>query len=126
MSRATKLISVIVAVWAGLFIFSIIASTGVEGPRNIDTGFRRLDVLARYQIMAFGVAVVAAIAGFLWRKEGKRVVMIGAAPLALTLVLIGGLVVASFVLNQTRPAYAPAVPNKPTAPAAGLPATEGG
>lgn len=120
MSRTTKLISVIVAIWAALFVGSYIASTGIEGPRNLDTGFRRLDVLARYQIMAFAVAVIAAIAGFLWRKESKRVLMIGLAPLAITLLLIGGLVVASIVLSNARPPYEPMTPTKPTAPAADL------
>ena len=89
-----RLTYALILIWVALIVASYLLSTRIEGPRNLDTGFRRLDVLARYQFFAFGVAILAAITGFFGRKEGKRVMLIGFAPLLITGLLVGALVVA--------------------------------
>lgn len=99
MLQKKTLVYGIVLLWVALFTASYFMSTRIEGPRNVDTGFRRLDVLARYQIMAFGVAVVAAVVGVIWRRDGKRIMLLGLTPLFLTAVLILGLWGVTMVLN---------------------------
>lgn len=121
MPRRMKFVLLMVVIWAALFLASFYMSTRIEGPRNIDTGFRRLDVLARYQVIAFAVAVVSATIGIAWRRDARRMMLLGLVPVLVTSLLILVIVVATLVLGQ-RPApdeaYPP--PKPTTAPAADL------
>lgn len=105
----------LVLVWAGVFFGSFLASSAIEGPRNIDTGFRRLDVLAQYHIVAISLSIVTAVLGIVWRRQAARILPIGLVPLSVTaLLVVGVLVVATFL----RDSPAPQPPLTPTAPAA--------
>jgi uncharacterized membrane protein YphA (DoxX/SURF4 family) len=111
------LVVIVVLAWAGVFFGSYLASSAIEGPRNLDTGFKRLDVLAQYQFVALGLAVLAAVLGFVWRKTAARVLLIGLVPLLATALLIAGILVATLILND-RPAPSDVSPPLvPTAPA---------
>ncbi|MCL4676542.1 MAG: hypothetical protein KJZ59_11135 [Pararhodobacter sp.] len=116
MANKTRLTLVLILIWAALFAASFLLPMRIDGPRNLDTGFQRLDILARYQMLAFGAAVVTALAGVLWRKQGKRVMLIGFVPLLITALLIAALVVATFVGNRLTPPD-PITPPRATAPA---------
>ncbi len=121
MSQKRKILVALVVVWAIIFVASYFMSTRIEGPRNIDTGFKRLDVLARYQLIAFGVAVVSAVAGVVWRHDGRRMMLLGLAPLIITTLLIAGIVGGTMILNpRLTPEEAYQPPNI-TAPADKLP-----
>lgn len=122
MSPKKKLIFAMVAIWAAIFVASYFMSTQINGPRNIDTGFKRLDVLARYQLIAFVVAVVSAVAGILWRREGKKIMLVGLLPLLITVLLVVAIVGGTIILNpQLTPEEAYQPPN-PTSPTVDLPA----
>ena len=111
---------VFVALWAAAFVGSILISTGIEGPRNIDTGFKRLDVLARGQILALCLAVASAAAGFLI-GGGKRQKFIGLIPLALTvLIVVVGVLLIAFWPEPTMEDIS--IPSKPTATEPAAPA----
>lgn len=115
MQNKVKLIILLVAIWAVIFVASYFMSVGIEGPRNIDTGLKRLDVLARYQIVAFLVAVISGVAGIAWRRESKRIMLVGLTPLLITLLLIAGIVGATMIFNKPlspEEAYQP--PKRPT------------
>ena len=78
-------------IWVVVQAWSFWSAAGIEGPRNIDTGFRRLDHFFRWQILALGLAVIAAIAGFL-SLGGRRIIrLIGLLPICLTALAVGGL-----------------------------------
>lgn len=93
MSRQGLIIGLLVLIWVGLVAASFLMAGRIEGPRNLDTGFQRLDVFARYQFAAFGVAVVAAVAGLIWRRASRRLLLAGLAPLSITLLVVLGLFV---------------------------------
>lgn len=115
MPNKMKLIILLVAIWAIIFVASYFMSAGIEGPRNMDTGLKRLDVLARYQIIAFIVAVIGGIAGIVWRRDGKRIMLVGLTPLLITLLLIAGIVGGTMIFNRPltpEEAYQP--PKRPT------------
>lgn len=90
-----KLIPVLVVLWVALIVISIVATRQVEGPRNIDTGFRALNVLFMWQMAAFVVALVALLVAIFGRELGRGMRMLGLAPVALTLLLLGGVIVYS-------------------------------
>jgi hypothetical protein len=119
MNGMKRVTIVLVILWAGLFAASIFFAMQVEGPRNIDTGFKRLNVLASYQALAFAVAVVAAVAGIVARRAGRRIMLVGFVPLIVT----GLIVVGFFVVASLEPRTVPdaGAPPKPTAPATALP-----
>lgn len=94
MSNKRIVLLVLIAVWVALVAASYFMSVRIEGPRNIDTGFRRLDVMFRYQVTAFGVAVIALVLGMAWRKSGRRMLLLGATPLLASLSLVAALFVA--------------------------------
>lgn len=122
MTRRKMVIYVLILIWVGVFVMSFVASMGIDGPRNIDTGFKRLDVLARYQMIAFAIAVSTAVLGFLWRKDAKRILLVGLVPVVCTVLLIVGLLVTSVIVNSRRPPPTTYPTPKPTAPAADQPA----
>ena len=117
MSRKNTVLLLFVLVWVALFAASYLMSTRIDGPRNMDTGLRRLDVLARYQMVAFAVAVVSAILGIVWRRDGKRVILLGFMPLILTILAISGLVAATLIFNPRLSPEEAYQPPQPTAPA---------
>ncbi len=116
MTPRRMILAAFLLVWVALFAASYFLSVRIEGPRNIDTGFRRLDVLARYQFLAFGVAVAAAVLGLLWRRGGKGMLLMGVTPLALTVLLVVGFYVAFAVFNDQIVPEAPQPPTKSTQP----------
>lgn len=115
MSRKLTIVIFLAALWAGVFVASWYMSAQVEGPRNLDTGFRRLDVLVRYQIVAFGIAVLAGIFGVVWRREGRQVLVFGFLPVGLTVVMTAGVVGASWILSDWNGAETGEGPVKPSA-----------
>lgn len=117
MSYERSVLLVLVAIWAGLFAASYFMSVRIDGPRNIDTGFRRLDVLFRYQLFAFGVAVLSMVMGFVWRKSGKRMLLTGAMPLLTTIALVAALFVAVTLYGSGSPSENSGAP-KISAPSA--------
>lgn len=115
-----RLTVILVVIWAGLFAASFLFSMQIDGPRNIDTGFKRLDVLVRYQLFALGVAFIAAISGLLARKEGKRTMLVGFVPLLITGVTVIAIVVVTLIGNRPDPSAFDTTP-KLTAPAVDQP-----
>lgn len=111
------IVYVLVAVWAVAFAWSIFGSLGIEGPRNIDTGFRRLDVLFRGQLIAFGIAIVAGASGFLMEGCGFRQKLIGLLPLLITVLIVAFIALFAFFHDPVPPPDASA-PTRPTVPAA--------
>lgn len=116
-----KLIYVMVLVWLVVFVGSIVMSVNIEGPRNIDTGFKRLDSLFRGQILALIIAFIAMLAAFFGKENGRREKLLGLAPILLTVLAAAGLVVFALVMNNQAPPPE-SLPLTPTAPATALPA----
>ncbi len=119
----TRLIYLLVILWAAAFALSIIMAVNVAGERNLDTGFARLDVLMRGQIIALALAIFAAVAGFLVADSNRSTRLVGLAPLALTVLLVGGLFVvvtlrveAITAPNETLSPTSPAIKPIPTEP----------
>lgn len=121
MPHKVKLIILLVAIWALIFVASYFMSAQIEGPRNIDTGFRRLDVLARYQIVAFTVAIMSAVLGIVWRRDGKKIMLVGLTPLLITFLLIAGIVGGTMIFNKRLSPEEAYQPPKPAAPAVEVP-----
>ncbi|MDF1727042.1 MAG: hypothetical protein P1U53_04740 [Sulfitobacter sp.] len=120
MGKRTVLI-LLVLIWAGVFFGSFYATSMINGPRNIDTGFRRLDVLARYHIIALGLALVTAALGFVWRGQARQTVLIGLVPMIGTVLTIGGIAVAAMILGNRAVPVEPDPPRPVTAPAMDVP-----
>ena len=119
MPRKQKLVVLLVLLWTAAFAASFIMSGQIDGPRNIDTGFKRLDVLVRWQLIALCLAVFTGIYAFVPRGGSRRQKIIGLIPTAATLLLVLGIAVVSIYLNNARDARIKAQPIKPvTAPAA--------
>ena len=93
-SKRTFLVT-FVLIWAALFAVSFYMPSRIEGPRNLDTGFQRLDVFARYQILALGAAIVSAGLGVTWRREARRLLWLGLTPVIVTLILVAALTIAT-------------------------------
>lgn len=117
MSQKKKFMIALVVIWAAIFVASYFMSTRIEGPRNIDTGFQRLDVLARYQMIAFAVAIVSAIAGILWRRDSRRIMLIGLTPILVTILAIAALVGGTMIFNPRLTPEEAYQPPKTAAPA---------
>lgn len=113
-----KIIIALVLVWAAVFVASYFLSKGIDGPRNLDTGFKRLDVLARYQFIAFGVAVVSAVLGIIWKRDNKQALLLGFFPLAATALLVAALIVGSMIFNPRLTPEEAYQPPKTTTPVA--------
>lgn len=114
--QRSNIIYVLIALWALAIAWSFWSSGSIEGPRNLDTGFKRLDVFFKAQLMAFILAIAAAIFGFVFGQEKKRLRLIGLIPIGLTVLVIAGIVFASSVFKSTHPNDTQ-MPTKPTAPA---------
>lgn len=126
MARTRGILLALLVIWAILFVLSYVMSVRIEGPRNIDTGFQRLDMLVKWQLSAFGVALVSAVMGIVWRKTGKRMLLMGLAPLLATAAVVLVLVIVGTVIAaRQRPEPTPAMPPKLTAPAMEDPAPAG-
>lgn len=106
----------LVLLWAALIALSFLLPARIEGPRNIDTGFQRLDVFARFQFFAFGVAVLALCLGVLWRRSARFVALIGVLPVIATGLGVAAVVVFAMLSNPTPPAS-----STPPGPAAEAP-----
>ncbi|MBW8639366.1 hypothetical protein K1W69_19385 [Hoeflea sp. WL0058] len=110
-----RVVLVLLALWIALQTGSYVTTSDIEGPRNIDTGFKRLDVFFKWQIAALAVALVAAAAGFVGPDKRWRKRLIGLAPLGLTLAAVGGLALVGLIIQNAqtpdtsfRPTTAPA------------------
>ena len=87
----SRITIILVGLWVLVQILSFWMSAGIEGPRNIDTGFKKLDVWFRWQLLAVCVAIIAAIFGFFSSDKSWRTRTIGLIPAAITLVAAVGL-----------------------------------
>lgn len=96
-----KAIVVLVLAWAAVMLGSYLATTAIDGPRNIDTGFQRLEILARYQFVALALALLAAALGVVWRGAAARVLLIGLIPLSATALLVVGLAVVVVTVDSS-------------------------
>ena len=113
-----RLMYMLALVWVVLIATSIIAARQVEGPRNIDTGFRALEVLVLWQMAALGVAIVAMVVAIFSKGLARSARLAGFAPIGLTIVVVAGvLLYATF----NRPESAPAPDRPVTAPALSTP-----
>lgn len=108
-----RVIYLLVIVWAVVFATSFVLSVNIEGPRNIDTGFKRLDVLFRGQIVAFALALFTGAAVFILRGGGKRLKLIGLAPLGLTILIISGGTLFALVMKDRARSQSDTLPPKP-------------
>ena len=116
----SRIAFLLVGLWMVVQILSFWLPSGIEGPRNLDTGFQRLDVWFRWQLAALVIAFVAAISGFFAKPKSWRIRMIGLLPAALTLLAVVALYL-SVLIFDGRPGPA-ASPERPTtAPAAPVP-----
>ncbi len=104
-----RVIYLLVVVWAVVFAASVIVTVNIDGPRTIDTGFKRLDTLARGQIGALLLALVTAAAAFRVRGDAKRVRLVGLVPLGLTILIVAGLIVVALIAKDRteQPGNAP-------------------
>lgn len=102
----SKVVYALVSLWVIVFCGSIVMALNIDGPRNIDTGLARLDVLFRGQILALALSVVAAASPFLVGDRGRAQILIGIAPLTVTILLVAGL----FLFVSMRPDDTAAAP----------------
>ena len=120
--KGRTLIYLIVGLWVAVFAGSVLMTLNIDGPRNIDTGFKRLDVLVRGQFLALLLAVAAGIAGFTVRDSGRRERLVGLIPLAATFTLVAaGLLLLVFMPDgptapTTPPAITKPIPAQPAEP----------
>lgn len=114
----SRVVYALVGAWVLVQVWSFGASSLTEGPRNIDTGLKRLDVLFRWQILAVGIALIAAMSTFFGTDRRWRFRLVGCAPLMLTLGLAFGLYL--FVASANSTSIQGSVPN-PTALAPSIP-----
>ena len=105
----------LVTLWLVAFTGSLILTLDIEGPRNIETGFKKLDTLVQGQMIAFCLAVASGIAAFLVRSGDKRFKLIGLIPLVSTFIIVVGVIL--FVVLHTEQAVTPEKlpPTKPIA-----------
>ncbi|KMK65340.1 hypothetical protein [Puniceibacterium sp. IMCC21224] len=113
--RNSTVMGLLLTAWAAAFVASLLFSWDVEGPRNIDTGLKRLDVLFKWQLIAICIALAAAVSGFVLQGGGKWQRFVGLLPIGLTCLIIGGTV--GIALLQRDPLPEVRHPAKPTAPA---------
>lgn len=123
--NSKKIIYVVVILWAVVFVLPIMMALNVEGPRNIDTGFERLDILARGQMFALALAIMSGAAAFLVKDLSFRQKAIGLAPLTVTILIVAGLFLFAFLrsddiaapIEQSRTPTTPVAEPVPVAPA---------
>ena len=108
----------LVLAWIVLTVLSFGLPAQIEGPRNLDTGFRRLDVFAKWQIFAIAAGVSAAILAWLVRDLSRGMRWLGFVPvIVMALVVVLG-IVGAMLMDMTSKRDAPPRPTVPTAPAA--------
>lgn len=107
------------ALWLILFVGSIFLSWKLDGPRNLDTALAQLSIFFIYQALALFVAIVSLIFALLWRKEIKMIVMVGLAPIVLTLLAICAIWVAVMLIQSPTPTPVELPPKQATQPAPG-------
>jgi len=114
-----RFLYLLVLIWAVVFVGTFVMTSLIDGPRNLDTGFRRLDMLVRGQAVALILALIAAVAGFITRNGGKRTRLIGLIPIGITALLITALLIYATLQQPSGPIDArPPTTQTPTAPAA--------
>ncbi|MCY6383357.1 hypothetical protein [Hoeflea prorocentri] len=116
--RRADIVYALIVVWALAIGWSLWGAAAVEGPRNLDTGFKKLDVFFKGQLLAFGVALVTAAAGFAFAGAARRIRLIGLIPIGLTVLVLAGSTAAFLLFNEADPT--PSTQTRmPTAPADG-------
>jgi len=111
--KGTSLIYLFVILWALVFAGSILMTLNIDGPRNIDTGFKRLDVLVRGQLLALLLALAAAVGGFFVRGLPRRHKLIALAPLGLTLIGVLSIVLFAMFFSRDTVETEPPLTTKP-------------
>lgn len=111
--KGTSLIYLFVILWALVFAGSILMTLNIDGPRNIDTGFKRLDVLVRGQLLALLLALAAAVGGFFVRGLPRRHKLTALAPLGLTLVGVLSIVLFAMFFPRETVETEPPLTTKP-------------
>ena len=112
-----RFLYLLVGIWAVVFVGSILMTVNIDGPRNLETGFSRLDMLVRGQAVALILAVIAAVAGFITKGGGKRTRLIGLIPIGTTALLITALLIYA-TLHQPSGPIDTRPPTQATTPAA--------
>ena len=115
-----RLMYMLAVLWVVLIATSIIATRRIEGPRNIDTGFKALEVLFLWQVAALGVAIVAMVVAIFSKGLTRPARLAGFAPIGLTVVLVAGVLLYS-TFNQSGPIPAPDRPVTTPAPSTPVP-----
>jgi len=115
-----RLVYMLAIVWVVLIATSIIATRQVEGPRNIDTGFKALEVLFLWQVAALGVAIVAMVLAIFSKELTRSSRLAGFAPIGLTVVVVAGVLLYS-TLDRPDPVPAPSRPVTAPAPSTPVP-----
>ena len=85
-------VALLMLTWALVVVWSLFATVAVDGPGNMETGLRKLDILVRWQLIAAGLALFSALCGFLVRPLSWRMRFVGLLPVVLTGVAAIGLV----------------------------------
>ncbi|MEM7258119.1 MAG: hypothetical protein AAF404_12120 [Pseudomonadota bacterium] len=99
----------LVSAWILIVGLSFWAATTIDGPRNLDTGFKRLDLFLKYQLAALIVAIAAAIAGFRGSHGKWQPRLIGLVPLTLTVTVLTGLFIFASLQNHNTSSPQPVV-----------------
>ena len=86
-----RFVLLLVFLWLLVQAWSFWAPTNIEGPRNIDTGFRRLDIWFRWQLVALGIAIISSAAGLFTIEKRWRDRIVGLTPLGLTVLIAAGI-----------------------------------
>lgn len=113
--KSKTIIYVLVGAWIGCIIISIAASQAVDGPRNIDTGLKRLDILVKWQLVAFITAIISGLLALFIRSQSRLTRLVGATPITLTIILIGALYLWMTFANQQYDVQTSPNTTKPTA-----------
>ncbi|MEM7211751.1 MAG: hypothetical protein AAF479_07640 [Pseudomonadota bacterium] len=86
--RERVIIILLVCAWVVAVAASFLLAWQIEGGRNIDTGFKRLDVFFKWQVGAFLIAVFLAGVGLLGKSLQRWLRWIAGAPILLTLATV--------------------------------------
>ena len=108
----------LVLAWIVLTVLSFALPAQIDGPRNLDTGFERLDIFARWQIFALAAAASAAILAWLVRDLSRGMRWLGFMPLIVVALVVVLGIVGAMLMDMTAKREAPPRPTVPTAPAA--------
>ena len=92
--KARSLVLLLAGVWTAIFVGSFLAIRQVDGPRNPDTGFEKLDMLVLWHLVALCVAIAAALVAWRAPDLSPNIRKIGFAPIGLSLLLVGSFLAA--------------------------------